>query len=160
VIDPKVLREDPDRVRAAQAKRGLSDDVVDRALAADAARRSAIATFEARRAEQKQLGKQIPQAQGDEKAALLARTKDLSAEVKAAEAAQTEAEEAWRQAIMDIPNLAADEAPAGGEENFVVLETVGTPPEFAFEPRDHVELGRMLGAIDMERGAKVSCFRV
>jgi len=156
VIDPKVLREDPDRVRAAQAKRGLSDDVVDRALAADAARRSAIATFEARRAEQKQLGKQIPQAQGDEKAALLARTKDLSAEVKAAEAAQTEAEEAWRQAIMDIPNLAADEAPAGGEENFVVLETVGTPPEFAFEPRDHVELGRMLGAIDMERGAKVS----
>jgi len=59
-IDPKVLREDPDRVRAAQAKRGLSDDVVDRALAADAARRSAIATFEARRAEQKQLGKQSP----------------------------------------------------------------------------------------------------
>jgi seryl-tRNA synthetase len=156
VIDPKVLREDPDRVRAAQAKRGLADDVVDRALAADAARRSAIATFEARRAELLLLGKQIPQAQGDEKAALLARTKDLSAEVKAAEAAQTEAEEAWRQAIMDIPNLAADEAPAGGEENFVVLETVGTPPEFAFEPRDHVELGRMLGAIDMERGAKVS----
>ena len=77
MIDPKVLREDPDRVRAAQAKRGLSDDVVDRALAADSARRSAITAFEAKRAEQKQLGKQIPQAQGDEKAALLARTKDL-----------------------------------------------------------------------------------
>jgi len=180
VIDPKVLRDDPDRVRAAQAKRGLSDEVVDRALAADSARRSAISTFEAKRAEQKQLGKQIPQAQGEEKAALLARTKDLSAEVKAAEAAQTEAEDAWRAALMDIPNLAADEAaqteaedawraalmdipnlaadeaPAGGEENFVVLETVGTPPEFDFEPRDHVELGRMLGAIDLERGAKVS----
>jgi seryl-tRNA synthetase len=156
VIDPKVLRDDPDRVRAAQAKRGLSDDVVDRALAADSTRRSAIAAFEAKRAEQKQLGKQIAQAQGDEKAELLARTKELAAEVKSAEAAQTDAEEAWRQAILDIPNLAADEAPAGGEEDFTVLETVGTPPEFDFEPRDHVELGRMLGAIDIERGAKVS----
>ena len=93
MIDSKVLRQDPDRVRAAQAKRGLSDDVVDRALAADSARRAAIATFEAKRAEQKQLGKQIPQAQGDEKAALLARTKDLAADVKAAEAAQNDAEE-------------------------------------------------------------------
>jgi seryl-tRNA synthetase len=156
MIDPKVLREDPDRVRAAQAKRGLSGDVVDRALAADSARRSAIAAFEAKRAEQKQLGKQIPQAQGEERAALLARTKDLSAEVKAAEAAQVEAEEAWRSALMDIPNLAADEAPAGGEEDFVVLETVGEPPVFDFEPRDHVELGRMHAAIDLERGAKVS----
>ncbi len=156
MIDPKVLRDDPDRVRAAQAKRGLSDDVVDRALAADSARRSAISAYEERRAEQKALGKQIPQAQGDEKAALLARTKELSAEVKAAEAAQTEAEEAWRAALMDIPNLASDETPAGGEDDFVVLETVGTPPEFDFVPRDHVELGRMLGAIDLERGAKVS----
>ena len=76
--------------------------------------------------------------------------------MKAAEAAQTEAEEAWRSALMEIPNLASDETPAGGEEDFVVLETVGTPPEFDFEPRDHVELGRMLGAIDLERGAKVS----
>jgi seryl-tRNA synthetase len=156
VIDPKVLREDPDRVRAAQAKRGLSDEVVDRALAADSARRTAIATFEAKRAEQKQLGRKIPQAQGDERAQLLGRTKDLAAEVKAAEADQTQAEEAWRQALMDIPNLAADEAPAGGEDDFRVLETVGTPPEFDFEPRDHVELGRLLGAIDLERGAKVS----
>ena len=156
MIDPRLLREDPDRVRAAQVKRGLSDDVVDRALAADSARRAAIAAFEARRAEQKQLGRQIPQAQGEEKARLLARTKELAAEVKTAEAAQAEAEETWRHTLMEIPNLAADEAPAGGEENFVVLETIGTPPEFDFEPRDHVELGRMLGAIDLERGAKVS----
>jgi seryl-tRNA synthetase len=156
MIDPKVLRDDPDRVRAAQAKRGLSDEVVDRALAADTARRDAISAFESKRAEQKQLGKQIPQAQGEERAALLASTKSLAAEVKAAEAAQAEADETWRAALMEIPNLAADEAPAGGEDNFVVIETVGTPPEFDFEPRDHVELGRMLGAFDLERGAKVS----
>jgi seryl-tRNA synthetase len=156
MIDPRVLRDDPDRVRAAQAKRGLSDDVVDRALAADSARRQAIATFEARRAEQKQLGKQIPQAQGEEKQELLARTKALAAEVKEAEAAQTAAEEEWTAALMSIPNPAADEAPAGGEDDFVVLETIGTPREFDFEPRDHIELGKILGAIDIERGAKVS----
>ena len=156
MIDPRILRDDPDRVRAAQAKRGLSADVVDRALAADGARRRAIADFEARRAEQKQRGKDVARARGDEKQALLAEVKELAAEVKRLESAQVEAEEEWRAVLMEIPNLAADEAPAGGEDDFVVLETVGTPPEFDFEPRDHVELGRMLGAIDIERGAKVS----
>lgn len=159
MIDPRVLRDEPDRVRAAQAKRGLSDEVVDRALAADQARRAAIAAFESKRAEQKQLGKQVAQAQGEEKRELLARTKALAAEVKEFEAAQGEAEAAWQDAIMSIPNLAADEAPAGGEDDFVVLETIGTPRDFAaegFEPRDHIELGRILGAIDLDRGAKVS----
>jgi len=156
MIDPRVLRDDPDRVRAAQAKRGLATDVVDRALEADASRRRAIADYEARRAEQKQRGKDVARAQGEDKQALLAEVKELAAEVKRLEAAQAEAEDAWRAAIMEIPNIAADEAPAGGEDDFVVLETVGTPPEFDFEPRDHVELGRMLGAIDIERGAKVS----
>ena len=156
MIDPRILREAPDRVRAAQAKRGLSDDVVDRALSADAARRQAIVDFERLRAEQKQLGKQIPQAQGEEKQALLAKTKALAAEVKTAEAAQARAEEEWQAALMSIPNLAADAAPAGGEDDFAVLETVGSPRQFDFEPRDHIELGRLLGAIDIERGAKVS----
>ena len=159
MIDPRILRDQPDRVRAAQAKRGLSDAVVDEALAADQARRQAIAEFEAKRAEQKSLGKQIPQAQGEEKQALLERTKTLAAEVKAAEAAQGEAEAAWQAAILSIPNLAHDAAPAGGEDDYTVLETIGTPRDFAaegFEPRDHVELGRILGAIDIERGAKVS----
>jgi seryl-tRNA synthetase len=156
MIDPRVLRDEPDRVRAAQAKRGLSGDVVDTALAADGARRRAIVEFEALRGEQKLLGKQVAQAQGEEKQALLERTKALSVEVKAAEAAQTAAEEQWRAALMSIPNLAADEAPAGGEDDFVVLETIGTPAEFDFVPRDHVELGRLLGAIDLDRGAKVS----
>lgn len=159
MIDPRIVRDDPDRVRAAQAKRGLSGDVVDRVLAADTARRGAIATYEAKRGEQKQLGKLIPRAQGEEKQALLAQTKTLSAEVKEAEAAQLAAEEAWQTGLRSIPNLAALEAPAGGEDDFVVLETIGTPRDFeaeGFTPRDHIELGRMLGAIDLERGAKVS----
>lgn len=162
MIDPRVLRDNPDLIRDAQAKRGLSGDVVDTALAADERRRQAIAEFEALRAEQKKLSKQIGtlgKDQGDERTELLVRTKALSADVKAAEAAQNEAEQAWQDAILAIPNPAAPEAPAGGEDDFVILETVGTPRDFAaegFEPRDHIELGKILGAIDIDRGAKVS----
>jgi seryl-tRNA synthetase len=159
VIDPKALRDDPERIRAAQTKRGLSADVVDEALAADERRRASIVEFERLRGEQKTLGKQIPQASGEERQALLDRTKALSGEVKKAEAAQAEADEAYRALVMTIPNPAAEEAPAGGEDDYVVLEHVGEPRDFAaegFEPRDHVELGRILGAIDIDRGAKVS----
>ena len=149
-------------MREGQVKRGLSPDVVDQAIAADERRRSSIADFERLRAEQKTLGKQIAAlkgAQGEEKQELLARTKALSAAVKEAEQAQTEAERAYRELLMSIPNVPAAEAPAGGEDDFVVLEHVGTPRDFeaeGFEPKDHVELGRILGAIDVERGAKVS----
>jgi seryl-tRNA synthetase len=132
---------------------------VDRAVAADARRRTAIADFERLRAEQKSLGKQIPKAQGDERQELLTRTKTLSTAVREAETAQGEAEAEYADAVRAIPNPAAPEAPAGGEDDYVVLEHVGTPRDFeaeGFEPRDHVELGRILGAIDIERGAKVS----
>jgi len=159
MIDPRILRDEPGRVRASQRKRGLSEDVVDAALAADRARRDAIMAFEAKRSEQKSLGKEVAQARGEEKAALLERTKQLAAQVKELEAAQAEAEEAWTAALKRIPNITSEATPAGGEDDFEVLETVGTPRDFAaegFEPRDHVELGRLLGAIDLERGAKVS----
>ncbi|HLN76415.1 MAG TPA: serine--tRNA ligase [Nocardioidaceae bacterium] len=162
MIDPRLLREEPDRVRDGQVKRGLSPAVVDQAIAADERRRSSIADFERLRAQQKTLGKQIAAlkgAQGDEKQELLARTKTLSGAVKEAEQAQAEAEQAYRELLMSIPNVAAPEAPAGGEDDYVVLEEIGTPRDFAaegFEPKDHVELGRILGAIDVERGAKVS----
>ena len=156
MIDPRILRDEPDRVRASQRKRGASESVVDDALTADKARREAIVAFENLRAEQKQMGKQVAQAKGEEKTALLTQVKELAARVKDAEAAQVAAEEAWGTALKAIPNLTAEETPAGGEDDFVLIETVGEIPSFDFEPRDHVELGRMLGAIDLERGAKVS----
>ena len=159
MIDPRLLRDHPGLIRAAQEKRGLSSSVVDEALEADSARRVAIADFEQLRAEQKQLGKLIAKAQGEEKADLLARTKQLAADVKSAEATQTEAEQGWRDAVYAIPNPAADESPAGGEDDYAVLSVHGIPRDFeaeGFEPRDHVELGKILGAIDVERGAKVS----
>ena len=156
MIDPRILRDEPDRVRAAQAQRGLSGDAVDRALAADTARREAIAAFESKRAEQKSRGKDVARAQGEEKQVLLAEVKQLAAAVKSAETAQSAAEAEWDAALKAIPNLAAPEAPAGGEDDFALIEHVGTPRQFDFAPRDHIELGRMLGAIDLERGAKVS----
>jgi seryl-tRNA synthetase len=155
----RVLRDDPELAREAQRRRGASPELVDEILERDEARRSAITEFERLRAEQKAMGKQVAQASGDEKAALLARTKEVATQVKAAEARQSEAEEAFATSMALMPNLAAPEAPAGGEDDYTVLEHIGTPRDFAaegFEPLDHVELGRRLGAIDIERGAKVS----
>jgi seryl-tRNA synthetase len=155
VIDLRLLREDPDRLRASQRARREPESAVDDLLAADEARRSAVADFEAKRAEQKQLGKLMPAARGDERDSLMVRTKELSAEVKSAEAAVTEAEAALRAAQFAVSNVVADGVPPGGEDDFVTLREVGTIPDLK-EPKDHVELGELLGAIDIERGAKIS----
>lgn len=155
MIDLRLLRDNPDAIRASQRARGESEQVVDDLLRADEARRAAIARFEALRAEQKQLGKQVSKASGDERAALLARTRELASEVKAAEAAVAEAEAALRQAQLAVPNLVEEGAPLGGEDDYVVLREVGERPAID-NPRDHLALGEALGAIDVERGAKVS----
>ncbi|MFC7547087.1 serine--tRNA ligase [Plantactinospora sp. GCM10030261] len=155
MIDLRLLRDDPDAVRASQRLRGESEPSVDDLLEADERRRSAVGRFEALRAEQKQLGKRVPRASGDEKAALLARTRELSVEVKAAETAVGEAERELRRAQLAIPNVVADGVPPGGEDDYVVLREVGTRPDIE-NPRDHLELAELLKAIDVERGAKVS----
>jgi len=159
VIDIKILRDDPERVRHSQKVRGESTEVVDQLLVLDDARRLAISAFEALRAEQNVLSKAVGSAKGEEKATLLENAKDLSARVKAAETARSEAEAAADAALLLIHNLIDPDAPVGGEENFVVLEHVGTPRDFSaegFEAKDHVEIGKILKAIDTERGAKVS----
>jgi seryl-tRNA synthetase len=154
VIDLRLLREDPELIRASQRLRGESTEVVDELLRADEERRSATQRFEAVRSEQKSLGKRVAKASGDERAALLARTKDLAAEVKTAETAAAEADQALRRAHLAVPNVVAG-APPGGEDDFEVLKTVGDRPDID-RPRDHLEIGEALGAIDTERGAKVS----
>jgi seryl-tRNA synthetase len=159
VIDLRLLREDPDRVRASQRARGEDVALVDSLLSADERRRSSGTRFDELRAEQKQLGKLIPKAQGDEKAKLLTRTKELAEAVKAADAEQHEAAEQAQQLLLQLGNVIHPDVPVGGEEDFVVLEQHGAPRDFAaegFTPRDHLELGELLGAIDTERGAKVS----
>jgi seryl-tRNA synthetase len=156
VIDPQILRENPDLLRASLRTRGANEGLVDTALAADQARRDAITAFEALRAEQNVIGKDVAKASGPEKEALLASVKKLSDAVKDASAKVTEAEEAAANALGALPNIVIDGVPAGGEENFVTLKEVGTPASFGFEAKDHLDLGEALGIIDMERGVKVS----
>jgi seryl-tRNA synthetase len=155
VIDIKLLREDPERVRASQRARGEDEGIVDAILAAEQTQRSSLTEFEQLRAQQKSMGKQVAQAQGDEKQALLAQTKELAARVKALQADADTAQEQLATLMRQIGNVVEDGVPAGGEDDYVVLETVGEVPQFDFEPQDHLALGEALGAIDMERGAKV-----
>ncbi len=156
MIELRTLREDPEAVRASQRARGEDETLVDGLLSADERRRSAISRADTLRSEQKLLGKQVGRTQGDERTAVLAKAKVLATEVKAAEAEQTEAETLFTAAHKRVSNVVEEGVPPGGEADFVVLKHVGTPAELDFEPRDHLELGEGLGAIDMERGAKVS----
>ena len=159
MIDPQVLRTDPDRVRASQKARGESESLVDDLVAADRARRDAIASYEELRAEQKALGGRISRTAGQEREELLARTKELADLVKKAQATSAELAATFDAMLRQVGNLVAEGVPYGGEDDYVVLETIGQPRDFAaegFPPRDHLELGTGLDAIDVQRGAKVS----
>ncbi|MDT5402867.1 MAG: seryl-tRNA synthetase [Mycobacterium sp.] len=155
MIDLKLLREDPDRVRASQRARGEDPGLVDALLQSDAARRSAISAADNLRAEQKAASRAVGQASADERPTKLALAKELAERVTSAESEQAAAEVAFTAAHAAIGNVIIDGVPAGGEADFVVLETVGEPTAIA-DPKDHLELGEALNLIDMERGAKVS----
>ncbi|WP_460079956.1 serine--tRNA ligase [Streptomyces variabilis] len=159
MIDLRLLREDPDRVRASQRARGEDVALVDALLSADERRRSSGVRFDELRAEQKSLGKLIGRATGDEKSELLKRAEQLKADVKAADAERDAADTETQELQLKLSNLVHPDVPVGGEEDFVTLENHGTVRDFSaegFEPKDHLELGQLLGAIDVERGAKVS----
>ncbi|RRJ85976.1 serine--tRNA ligase [Gulosibacter macacae] len=156
MIDVQLLRDQPDLVRRSQDARGNDPATVDVAIEADLRRREAIREFETLRAEQNARSKAIGKASKEERPALLAEVQGLADQVKVAQAAANEAEAAFDAAAMRIENLVVEGVPAGGEENFTVIKTVGERPAFDFAPRDHLEIGELLGAIDMARGAKVS----
>lgn len=156
MIDLRSLRENPDLARASQTARGADPSAIDTLLAADAERRAAVAAADTVRAEQKSFGRTVGAAAQQDRAALLERGKEMAAAVRAADAKANAANEVLVAAHKAIPNVIQEGAPAGGEQDFVVLERVGTPPTLDFVPKDHLELGEALGAIDMERGAKVS----
>lgn len=155
VIDLKLLRDDPDAVRRSQRSRGEDPTLVDALLDADVARRAAISRADTLRASQKAASKKVGAAAPEDRPALLEDAKSLAATVKDAESAQTAAEAAFTTAHMAIPNVVIDGVPAGGEDDFVVLDVVGSPPKIE-SPKDHLELAESLGLVDMERGAKVS----
>ncbi len=155
MIDLKFLRDNPDVVRTSQITRGEDPALVDELISADESRREAIKAADDLRAEQKAFGKKIGQASPEDRPALLEGSNELKAKVKEAEVAQDATEERVKELQMKLSNVVQG-APAGGEEDFVVLETVGEPRTFDFEPKDHLELGESLGLIDMKRGTKVS----
>ena len=159
MIDLKHLREDPELFRASQKVRGEDPELVDKLLAADDLRRSAISEFESLRAKQNILSKSVGAAKGDEKNTLLESAKQLAQDVKAADSKRASAEEIAHKLSLGISNLIDPDAPVGGEADFKIIEKIGTPRDFkaeGFEPKDHVELGKILKAIDTERGAKVA----
>ena len=156
MIDIKFLRDNPDVVRASQKGRGEDTTIVDKVLVSDEARRLAITEFEALRAEQNTLSKAVAGAKGKEKETLLERGKTLATKVKEADNKRAECESVTKELIMQLSNILDPAAPIGKEEDFVVIEHVGTPRVFDFEVKDHIELGKLLGAIDTERGAKVA----
>jgi len=155
VIDLKLLRDNPDAVRESQKKRGEDPALVDTLLAADTARRTAISSADSLRADQKAASKKVGAASADDRPKLLQQAKDLAEQVKSAETQQAEAEATFAAAHMAISNVIIDGVPAGGEDNFAVLDVVGEPAAID-NPKDHLELGEALGLLDMERGAKVS----
>ncbi len=156
MIDPVLLRTDPDRVRASQAARGDDAGLVGEAVAADSGRRAALAAFETLRAEQNAHSKLVAQAPKEERPALVAQAQDLAARVKAAQQAAADADAAFEAIVSRIGNVVIDGVPAGGEDDWVLVREVGTPRSFDFVARDHVELGELTGAIDIPRGTKVS----
>jgi seryl-tRNA synthetase len=155
VIDLKMLRENPDAVRRSQLSRGEDPALVDTLLTADADRRAAISAADSLRAEQKTASKSVGSASAEERPALLQRAKELAEQVKAVETVQAQTETAFTAAHMAISNVILDGVPAGGEDDYAVLDIVGDPPQLN-NPKDHLELGESLGLIDMQRGAKVS----
>jgi seryl-tRNA synthetase len=156
VIDVRALREDPDKFRHSQRARGGDVGLVDQMLAADERRRAAVTAADRLRAESNTASRAIQSAAPDERPAMIQRAKALKEEVRAAEVEEGDADVALRDVLYAMPNLVEDGVPEGGEDDSVVIETVGAVPSYDFDVRDHVELGERLGAIDLERGAKVS----
>ena len=156
MIDIKLIRENPELVKSSQRGRGEDESIVDRLIELDTKRREAVSAFETVRAEQNLLSKSVGAAKGDEKTALLEKAKVLAAQVKDADSKRAELEAQTNDVAKLLSNVLDPEAPIGGEADFKVIEHVGEPRKFDFEPKDHVELGKLLGAIDTERGAKVA----
>jgi len=156
VIDPQILRDNPDSVRRSQLARGASVEIVDEAIAADVKRRTTIGKFESLRAEQNAFGRHVAMAPKDQKKAMVMQAQNIAGKVKEAQAIAVEAEADFTRVIRSIANPIIDGVPAGGEDNFTLLREVGEKATFDFEPRDHVEIGEILNILDITRGTKVS----
>lgn len=159
MIDIRFIRENPEVVRASQRARGADESLVDEILAADEKRRSALQSFEDKRAEQKAISREIGKATKESRPAILAKAKALSEEVKSLETLSTAAAENFNEVMYRLPNIIVDGVPSGGEDDYTVLKKVGTVRDFAaenFSPKDHLDVAEAIDAVDMARGTKVA----
>ena len=158
MLDLKLIRSDPERVKAALARRGAGERV-DELLALDARRRELLPEIEGAQAERKALSKQIGEAKqsGGDAVEEMAAVGRLKQRIEAGKAELEGVEAELERAAAALPNLPDPDAPDGmTEEDAVVLREVGERPSFDFQPRDHLEIGAELGLIDMEAGARLS----
>jgi seryl-tRNA synthetase len=160
MLDLKAIRSDPERFRAALARRGAVEQV-DELLALDARRRELLPEVEGAQAERKTLSKQIGERKqaGEEAEAeqLMATVGELKTRIESGKEELERVDAQLGELALTLPNLPDPDAPEGDtEEDAVVIREVGNRSEFEFEPRDHLEIGTELGLIDMEAGARLS----
>jgi len=156
MLDIKAIRDDPERFRTALARRNLAD-AVDRLLTGDERRRTLTTKVDELRAVQNKASKAIGRAEGDEKQQLIDEVARVSAELKELEPQLAEATHLLNDLLAATPNLPHESAPDGfTDEDAVEVRRHLEPPVFDFEPRDHVELGTMLGVLDVDRGSRTS----
>ncbi|WP_124054434.1 serine--tRNA ligase [Arcanobacterium ihumii] len=159
MIDIRIIRENPEAVRASQRARGADETVIDLILDADEKRRKALQAFEDLRSEQKSLSRTIGKASPEDRPSILAQAKELSDQVKVLEGESNAADQTFTEAMLKLPNLIEDGVPSGGEDDYVVLKHVGEPRDFTaegFDPKDHLDIAEGIDAVDMARGTKVS----
>ena len=156
MLDVRAIREDPEPFRRGLARRNLGD-VVDEILSLDQRRRELTSEVESLRADQNRAGKAIGAAEGEEKQRLIEEVGKVSARLKEREPELERADADLADLLAKTPNVPHDSAPDGfTEEDAVDVRSRGEPPSFDFEPRDHAELGGILGVLDTERGARTS----
>ncbi|HET6570749.1 MAG TPA: serine--tRNA ligase [Solirubrobacterales bacterium] len=158
MLDLKLIRSDPERVKRALARRGAAEQV-DELLALDARRRELLPQVEGAQAERKTLSKQIGEAKqrGEDAEGPMAAVQRLKETIESGKEELEKVEAELERVAAALPNLPDPEAPDGmTEEDAVVLREVGERPRFEFQPRDHLEIGTELGLIDMEAAARLS----
>ena len=158
MLDLKLIRSDPERVKAALARRGAADSI-DELLALDERRRELLPEIEAARSRRRQASEQIGAAKksGEDASAAIAEVRELKAELEGMEAELGEVEEKRDLIASSLPNIPDPDSPDGfTDEDAVTLREVGTPPAFDFEPKDHLELAEAGSMIDMEAAARTS----
>ena len=157
MLDIRLIREKPDWVKAELAKVQCPPSMIDGLLDADRARREALQALESRRAERTRRSKEIGALPPEERKSAGAALKSLGDEIAAAESAAAAAETRFDAMMLEVPNLPHPDVPVGPDDSAnIVVRHVGEQAKFDFEPQPHWDIGPALGAIDFERGVKIS----